>query len=120
MNLSGKFKIGRLDRKITFRNFTVSRDDYGDEILTWADVLTTRASIDYRSGGTKEAVEVERETAFNTVNFVIRQRSVFTPTAKMKIVFDGSEYDIQSIQELPETRNRFWLIVARKIDASDP
>lgn len=119
MNLSGKIKIGRLDRKIEFQDYTTIADDYGDEIKTWAVAANTFAAINYNGPGTNEGISNDRETAFNAVTFTIRQRASFRPTEKMKIVFEGFDYDIISIKEVAETRKRFWLIAAKKTDAND-
>lgn len=119
MNLSQKIKIGRLDRKVIFSDYTTAQDEYGDAVPTFAQVISTWAAIDYQGPGTIEGIESERETAFNTVTFTIRQRDSFRPTEKMKITFDAFDYDIISIKELAESRKRFWVIAGRKTDAND-
>ena len=118
MNLDCKLKIGKLDRKITFQNHSETRDDYGGVATTWADELTTWANINY-----KVAIEGDtndRETGWNSVVFTIRQRDGFSPTEKKRIVYDAEIYDITGIQEVGETRKRFWMIKARKNDTDSP
>lgn len=120
MNLNKKIKIGKMDRRITFQAFTTQRNDFGEQELIWADVLTTWAGIDYVGRqGASEDIEAERETAFNRVQFTIRQRDDFRPREKMRVQYDGFEYDITHIQEYAESRKRFWILTARKTDAND-
>jgi len=120
MNLNKKIKIGKLDRKIVFQTYTTQRNGYGEQELTWADILETWAGIDYVGRqGASEDIEAERETAFNRVTFIIRQRDGFKPREKMRIKYDGFEYDITHIKEYAESRKRFWILTARKTDAND-
>lgn len=75
-------KAGRLRHRITFQNKTTTRDDYGGEVETWADVTTVWASLDPLSttamAGAKEFLGGGAEQASDMVRATIRPREVDT------------------------------------------
>lgn len=109
--LSLNIKIGKLDRRITFRTATETQSTSGATVSTWADVATVWANVTSNGSGNEKFV-MEKETSFNRKFFTIRYRTDITE--KMILFFESKEYDIKSIQEVDGTRRRFLKIQAEK------
>lgn len=106
--LNTKIRIGDLDRQITLRALTTSRDTFGEEIQTWSDLATVWAKVDYSTGF--ERFEGEQETAFTGVVFYIRHRTDLNQ--KLRIVYENEEYDIKGIHEVDR---RFFLKIIAEL-----
>lgn len=103
--------IGQLDRRVTIRQYTETENDRGEVIDTWSNLATVFAGLSYSTN--TEKVEGEKETVFGTVDFLIRYRS--DVDEKMKIRFDGEDYDIKSIiRHDKRGRDRYLIIKAVK------
>lgn len=88
------------DRVIDLQTPVVSRDTFGAEILTWtSDIIP--ASIEPQNNS-QEDVGSSKKRAFTTINFIIRWRNLLHE--KQKIVFEGNEYDIIGITEVPRRK----------------
>lgn len=109
MNLNNTIKIGSLDRKITIRNATQSQSSSGAVSESFADLATVWANV--KNGSKAEKFAMERETNFNTKIFTIRYRTDFDE--KSNILYNAKTYDIQSINEVENTRNRFLEVMAQ-------
>jgi len=113
--ISKNIKIGRLDRRITFRQSTDTQTDSGATVESFADVATVWANVTAagsNTGSGNEKFVMEKETSFNRKFFTVRYRTDLNE--KMTINYDNDNYDIQMIQELEDTRKRFLKIKAEK------
>lgn len=112
-------QIGKLDRRITFQDFTVDRKASGQEVKTWRDlpsVPTVWASIEFLPGGSRsEDFEADQKTAINKVIFFVRYREDITEEMRIKDEFDKF-YDITHIGENNVHRKRYLKINAVKKD----
>lgn len=88
-------QAGDLDRSVTIQAKTVTRDDFGGPVETWADEITRRAKKidqggrDFRAAGVLNA-EV-------TTLFKMRYYAGLTP--QKRIVCGGLTYDIVAAYE---------------------
>lgn len=89
-------QAGKLDRRITIIGKTISRDDYGAEIVSWATRETVWAR--YLPGGGNERFAAAQVYAETQGRFQIRWRT--DVTTDNRILFDGKEWDILDVCEL--------------------
>lgn len=102
--------VGRLDRKIVIeQRSTSSENAIGESVYTWATFHTAFAAMQ-RVGGT-EVEEADKTTATRKVKFKIRYFAGLDET--MRVLYDGSYYDITEIQDLG--REGLWLYANKKL-----
>lgn len=100
-----------LNRKITFRKPTITQDpNTGEMIETWTDYLSVFAKVEPLVG--REYFAAAAVQSEDTTKFTIRFHDGLDVT--MRIVFDGTEYNITSIQNI-RSANRETLIYARAL-----
>lgn len=85
-------QIGQLDRRIRIETSTSSRGAAGQEILTWSTFAECWAAVEYPGTRSDEQVQADQEVSTTTVIFVIRYRDGIDQ--KMRIVYNGDNYDI--------------------------
>ena len=89
-------KAGRLDRKITIEDYTITTNDYGEEEKTWSTWATVWAEKRDKKG--REYFEQSGEYTEQQTVFKVRYRDGVKAT--MRIKYDGTTYDIVSVAEL--------------------
>ncbi len=102
--------ISKQDRKIVIedRDTTVT-NNIGEKVPTpWTTFLTTYAKV--QGAGGREQLEADKDTATVKRRFKIRFFAGIDET--MRIVYDGKNYDIESIQELD--REGLWITATYK------
>ena len=89
-------KIGRRDTLITLQRSTSVQDDYGEEILTWADLGKVWAGVHFGTG--TERREAAREQGEQTATFNVLSNSM-TRDLKItdRIALAGDNWDIVSV-----------------------
>ena len=87
-------RAGTLRQRITIQQKTVTRDAYGAEVITWADVVTDEPAAVLPIRG-REYVALKQAQADVTTRFVIRYRSGITPA--MRILHGSAVYDITDV-----------------------
>ena len=105
---------GKLDRRISIQSSTATPNSIGEYVATWTTVLNLWASVEYTD--TREKYEGAELLAPNEVTFRTRYNS--TINEKMRIIYNGKEYDILHIAEV--NRREGLKIIARKKDNTDP
>ncbi len=105
-----KWDVGAMDRQIVLRQYTATTNDYGEETLSWSDLATVWAKVDYPVTGTDERQSSAQPTAFQTVVFTIRYRTDVEP--KMRVEYGSDELDIIAVSEIG--RRAFTVIEAQK------
>ena len=86
-----------MDRRITIQQPVVSKDGYGEPIITnWTPVATVWAQVIPVSG--REYFDAAAARAEKLTRFRIWWRSGITET--MRVVYDDRNYDIRSVVEL--------------------
>jgi SPP1 family predicted phage head-tail adaptor len=110
--------IGNFKHRITFRDYTSTEDGYGGTIDTPVDILSTWAEKDpIRSNRTVSEAQLNLK---NTTTFRIRWRQGFMPDTKMKVVYHGRQYVINSVVEDSDITGRFWDITATMQAIANP
>lgn len=100
-----------LNRKITFQEEIIGQDPVtGEMVTTWTDLATVFAKVEPLVG--REYMAAAAIQAEDTTKFTCRYRGDLN--ASMRIVFDGKNYNIQSIQNI-RSANRETLIYARAL-----
>ena len=89
-------RAGNMDRRITIEKNTTTRSDSGAEVESWSTLATVWAEVRAVGGG--ERFRGAHIVAEATTSFVIRHRT--DVTEKMRIQFDGDDYDIHVISEI--------------------
>lgn len=111
-NLKHILDPGELDRRITLQTASGAADLYGETNATWYDVADLWAKIEWGKGD--ETEDANQVAASDTVTFTIRYRTV---THRMRILYDGKYYDIESIGEAGG-RKRFLKLVTKLWDSN--
>lgn len=94
---------GELDRRVTIRRATTTRDGYGQQINAWADAGSVWAKVDWVNDGEKwRAGELgvdlaARVTVRYSPGLVARQD---------RIAIDGEDYEVAGIKQIGR---RQWL-----------
>ena len=104
-------RAGQLDRRITIERVTTARDEYGDPIETWTDLITIDA--EKREPRGREFFAAGTVAEVNTV-FVCRHMDVPSLTTQDRISYDGKDYDIVFVGEIG--RREAWEIMAKWVE----
>ena len=104
--------IGELDRRITIQRVTEgAQNGFGEPVETWANLATVWARRQDVSDAEKVTAG-QRASAIMT-RFVIRSSTTAkTITAKDRLSYDGTLWNIHGVKETAEGRNRFLEITA--------
>lgn len=100
--------IGSMDRKITLLTETVNRGSSGGENLTYEDLATVSARVEFVQRNDEDN-EAARRTAFQQVEFTIRYRNDIDTVKKIR--YEGKEYDIEQVNELMSERRRGYTLI---------
>lgn len=104
-------RAGQLRHQITLQQAVESQDAYGAVTVVWSDVATVRAAYEPQSG--KEAYAEAQQQAEAVVRFRIRYRAGIVP--KMRILFDGRVFDIQSVIDVYGRRKQLQLMAIEHV-----
>lgn len=89
---------GKLDRRISFQQPTLSADSFGDPLnVTFSDLGTVWANV--QEGKGSERREDDSEVATRIDTFKIR-KPAFNLKPTMRIVYASKNYNILNIKEL--------------------
>lgn len=105
-------QAGRLREQVTIQQQSVSRDEYGAEVIAWADVATVWASVLPRASGERfvtGAVQVQAE-----ISHAVRIRYRTGLTAKMRLLWESRYLYIETIAD-PEGRTRELVLMCREV-----
>ena len=91
-------RAGQLRQRVTVQEKSVTRDDYGAEVITWTDLATVWAAVQPLTG--REWIEGRQETAGVTTRIRMRYRSGITP--EMRVSFGDIEFNILSVIHVKE------------------
>ncbi len=108
-------KIGRLDRRIQFRRFTLVDDGFS-QVETWVDhgTLVWAQKTDVSDGERWRASEVQAQV---TTRFLVRWSAFAADiTPKDRIVCDGLEYNIAGVKEGDGRRQWLEITAAARTD----
>ena len=104
-------RAGKLRQVITYQAKTVTTDDYGGPVETWADFATVRASVAPLIGKDLMASMAAQSTAEMRIN----HRYLAGVTSAMRISWNGAEYEIIGEPANVHGLSREIEVLARKI-----
>jgi len=91
--------IGHMDRRIALQSTTLTTNDYGQRVASWATYATVWASIKYKGGS--EKVTDDQVGSTQTVDFTIRYSTdVSGVKASHRLVYNSQNYEILYVQEI--------------------
>jgi head-tail adaptor len=95
-----KLGAGELDSRVAVLARTVTEDDYGGEVETWAESGLLSAKVNYGTG--REQREAAQEVASLPATVLLRWSSYTSAlgTADNRLRFDGGDWDIESVAPL--------------------
>ncbi len=103
-------RAGLLRKRITIQNTTASQDTYGAQNITWENFAVNRpAEVTPLSG--REFFDAQQTQSSIEVRFKIRYIRGIKP--KMRILYNGEGYDIQSVINLNERNREFQILCSR-------
>lgn len=92
-------RAGALDRRVTLRHATITKDEYNANVETWADLATVWASKADISDA--ERVRAQQTGARVTTRFQIRwNTTVSALTTRDQLVCEGRTYQVAAIKEM--------------------
>jgi len=107
-------RISDLRRRIVLQRKTTIRDEEGNTVETWVDVVTVWAAVEPMSIRWKEFLQAAAINAERYTLFRIRYRPGITPD--MRVVYAGQTYDIVHVVDIAG-RHRELHIIAKDVVA---
>ena len=89
-------RAGRLDRRVTIQARTLTRNAYGEQVETWADVATVWGEKNDLKG--REFLAARQLSADITTRFRLRYRA--DVTVQHRLVCEAVTYDINQVSEI--------------------
>jgi SPP1 family predicted phage head-tail adaptor len=109
--LSSRINIGKLDRRITFYNKSISRGASNSEVVSWSEGQTVWANVVNNSGS--EIVEADKVTFVRTTKFNVRYRDV---DVESRILLDEKVFEIVSVVEPKDGRRGMLEIIGNYLE----
>lgn len=101
-----------LDRQIVIERATTTRDDYNEEVLTWAPLATVWAAYEPVTDG--EKFRAGERAAELSARFRIRwSDQVKDVTPEDRVIFEGKTYELTNVKEIPRRVGLELTTVAR-------
>ena len=88
-------RAGELRHRVEIQSKSVTRNDLGEEVITWNTVATVWAAVVPVFGS--EAVDNSAREATATHQVRIRRRTDVTPV--MRVVYGAKEFDVQHVAD---------------------
>lgn len=104
---------GALNERIQIQRKTASRDAYGGEVAIWVTEAVVFAQAD--PWQLRDRLAARRQQGEAVVSFLVR--APLTVSLGRRVVWQGSAYDIESIDSSRKTRGELFL-VCRAEDAT--
>ena len=89
-------RAGPLDRRVTIQRVTLTEDDYGGSVESWADLATVSAQVVQQSG--REFLAAAQTQAEQRVLF--RLRWIDGLSVLDRVSYGGRLHNIQDVKEL--------------------
>lgn len=91
-------RAGRLDRRVTIEQKTITRDDFGAELVTWSTFAEVWAEI--RDVNSTERVVEQLRTVSRLTMVMIRWLPGLTSDMRVRIPSDGRTLQIASLAQV--------------------
>lgn len=105
-------RIGGLRHRVKLQSKSVTRNDFGEEVVTWTDTATVWAEVSGLSG--REYITQARTEAEVSHRVRIRHRASIVPHMRV-LVGTTQALDIEAV--LPDERKREILLMCKEIVA---
>ncbi len=105
-------RAGRLKHRVTIERATMSRDDYGEEIETFATLVTVWAGIEPTSG--KENIHGGKEASLNSYNIIMRYTDI-TPHDRINWSAKGRVFNVESILNRDEINKQLTISAVENV-----
>lgn len=105
-------KIGSLKSRVTIQQIGTSQDAIGEPVATWTTLATVWANIRYLNG--VETLKSDSPTSIAKASIRIRRRT--DVTAKMRVVYGSTIFDIKAV--LSDETSREYLDLACETGAN--
>ncbi len=89
-------RAGALDRRVTIERYTVTQDEYGEQIETWAPLAIVSAQVVQQSG--REFLAAEQVQA--EVRVLFRTRWIEGVQETDRVSYGDRLHNIQEVKEL--------------------
>lgn len=109
-------QAGKLDRRVVLKEKVVTKDSYGQEVITWTEIATVWGEVQPLTG--REFMEGRQMQAEVSTRVRIRYRTGIEPEDRAEVTLDGSVivYDILAVLPYGMDRREIHLM-CREIDA---
>jgi SPP1 family predicted phage head-tail adaptor len=104
--------VGRLRHRVKLQSKSVTRNDFGEEVVTWTDTATVWAEVSGLSG--REYITQSRTEAELSHRVRIRYRASIVPHMRV-LVGTTQALDIEAV--LPDERKREIQLMCKEIVA---
>jgi len=88
---------GALDTPITLESVTVTQDDYGAAVGTWATIASSPTRAEYIPLRGNEAIEMQKRTSRTVFKLRIRRHAGLVPANRVKV--GTTTADILSVED---------------------
>ena len=103
-------RAGELRHRVTIQQKIVTRDTFGGEVVTWADVATVWAAVEpLRGREFLDAKQIQAETAYR-----VRMRYRSDVDTDMRIVWDSRTLEITAVLDV-DGRGRELELMCREV-----
>lgn len=104
-------QAGKLRHRVTFETSTVSQNDYGEPVDSWADITTVWARVQPTAGKERFAA-MQQQSGIDYVIECRYQSALSDLAAEDRATFDSKTYDIKAVINVDE-RNRELQVFAK-------
>lgn len=109
-----QIRAGQLDRRIRLLRPAGAANSFGENIPSFVDDATVYARlVPIPNSGNEKFVSADQHSAVQRVVFEIRYRPGVGP--KWRVVYDGSEYDVEDVSELGRREGLRLTCLARNV-----
>lgn len=109
-------QAGRLDRRVVLKEKVITKDSYGQEVITWSTITTVWGEVQPLTG--REFMEGRQVEAEVSTRIRIRYLTGIEPEDRAEVTIDGSTviYDILAVLPVGMDRREIQLM-CREVDA---
>ena len=104
-------QAGKLDKRIQIQRATETQDSYGEEVKTWPGTVIATLWAEKKDLDGSEPFQAQQVGAFVTTQFTVRYLSGIA--AEMRVVHDGTPYDIKAVLESDRRKESLRLLCNR-------
>ena len=104
-------EAGVLRKRITIQKKSVTKNSYGEEVITWVTHCQAWAQMEPLSG--REFLEARQIQAEGMVRFTLRYQDGIVP--EMRVLFGTRTFNIQSAIHVEERRREIQLMCVEQL-----